>query len=764
MNSLQELNTFGNSTITYTDTRPAAVKFDRINATNQAISVNQHDTHPASPGFQIIDVIRPTDCLPTYTINVSGITGATVTWPVVPSGCTVTNPSTGVYRISGVNSATTWNIVRNPTINLTVSYVGVGTYTCTVTWNSTQTKTSTTTLTVVDIDIFGSNPSDFYFLGGVAGTITGNPVIIDNYSTTWTATVTPSTTSLITSLTSAGSGGTSSFNGTTKVLTIAGTKTQVNSHLNSISYVIPSSTKQDFTFQYGVVNDTLLEGDSRTQQMFTTEILSATRSTETYATNTSTTISNGPLITDALYTGTGNYAMTITPSTTAAVSSFTIGATLNYWPSYTTSGSFDSGSSNDGGGGIPSLAHNTTMTYIAYADSAANSNLGKVLVYTRSGNVISLQQELTPTDYDPQSGSNKLYFGSQIVANSNFNVLAILARGDNLPTETDAEERGAVYIFRRSGTTWTQELRAINTEVDASYYYQHVSISPDGNTFCATNGVNQNGTVRLNFYNYRSGFWYLDSTVTTTGVRQIIGFTDNNYFFVGGPNETASGLSTAGAVFVFKRTADTWAQQTIIYPENPVAGNYFGSISYSRILSDGRISIGSLNGANGIYSLVDGSWTKTSSLAYTYPSVLVPMTSDLVYYTSSDRVYQLQTNTYNSYCFIGDNSLVVSALTPASRYVSSISADGTYIIQWDSYVAGSPSMFVKTSGDPNKISFNNTTKVLTITEVKAQVNTFIDTIVLVPETDYAEDFTLTYSVVTPTSTTDSRTQLVTHTS
>jgi hypothetical protein len=835
MNSLQELNGYGNGTVSYTDNRPAGITFDRVNTTNQLVTINQHDTHQVYTGIEIVEVIRAADCTPTYTVNVSSITGATVSWATVPSGCTVTNPSTGVYRISGVNSKSIWNIVKRPTVSIPANFVGVGSYSATITYNTTQTKTWNVSLTVIDITNMDT-ADDFYFLGGVNGLIVGNPQVIDNYPTTWNVTVTPSTASLITSLTTAGSGGTVSFNGTTKVLSISGTKTQVNSHLNSISYVIPSTTKQDFTLQYVADNVALSEGDSKVQQMYTTEYLSATRASESYTINTLANISNGPLVTDANYTGTGLYTMTITPSDTAAVSSMGSSVAVQYYPrnavgttnitlrqaldnqTYTTiSGSnafvmYESDYSSAGitsgkeirGLGLPDetiissigstfyigpiqyrtlyASNNFTQTttgaqtlamvkltvsnisntralvvspglnYFAYSKQEVN----QVYVYEVSGSEVFLRDTLQPSGH-PSQGVYPLYFGSVVKANTSFDVMAIVAGGDNLPAQGAQVEKGAVYIFRRSGTTWTQELRAINSNTDSNYDYKYVELSPQGNTFVTspvTSSVVANN--RMDFWNYRAElpgeyFWYKDSTITFSEQREIIGFSnDETYFFLASPYTPASGINGAGSVYVYKRTGNTWAQDTIIYPANPVLNGNFGGYG-TRKMPDGTFALGQTNDVTEIYSLVSGTWTRTSTLNYGVPSNSYSMTSDANYYAGEDTVYKLTATGYTKLVYIGDNSLVETA--NSSNYYSYISSDGTKVLQFLVGADSQPKFYYYTDGDPNRISFNATTKVLTMTDTKAFLNERLDTITLTPATDYESNFVLTYSVTTPNSVT-----------
>ena len=95
-----------------------------------------------------------------------------------------------------------------------------------------------------------------YAYGGVTGlTLGASPNLQDQtWAPTWTVTGTPNYTQPIDIVTSSGSGGTFSFNNTTKVITITGTTAQVNSHLDNLNV--------DFTLYYDDVEITWLAVDS----------------------------------------------------------------------------------------------------------------------------------------------------------------------------------------------------------------------------------------------------------------------------------------------------------------------------------------------------------------------------------------------------------------------------------------------------------------------------------------------------------------------
>jgi hypothetical protein len=121
--------------------------------------------------------------------------------------------------------------------------------------NSVDAVTDSRTQVLTNRNIqFFSNPTDynqFYTEDSVLPQdINGHPLITDNAysgSGNYTLEIYPSATIDIVTLASQGVGGTSSFNNTTKVLTIVGTRAQVNSHLPNITVI--TAVDVDYLFQ-----------------------------------------------------------------------------------------------------------------------------------------------------------------------------------------------------------------------------------------------------------------------------------------------------------------------------------------------------------------------------------------------------------------------------------------------------------------------------------------------------------------------------------
>jgi len=108
------------------------------------------------------------------------------------------------------------------------------------------------------------------------------------------------------------------------------------------------------------------------------------------------------------------------------------------------------------------------------AEDLSNSDEGAAYVFTRSGSTWTQQQVLEASD--AQSGDN---FGYAVSISSDGNTAIVGAPYE----DTSASQAGAAYVFTRSGSTWTEQqiLRASNGGGDDNFGTS-VSVSGDGNT------------------------------------------------------------------------------------------------------------------------------------------------------------------------------------------------------------------------------------------------------------------------------------------
>lgn len=187
---------------------------------------------------------------------------------------------------------------------------------------------------------------------------------------------------------------------------------------------------------------------------------------------------------------------------------------------------------------------------------------GAVYVFTRGGNNWSQQAYLKASNPGRSD-----HFGNALALSADGNTLAVAAFWESSgatgvngnQADESIPQAGAVYVFTRSGSTWTQQayVKASNTGAagvggipgDGDQFGFSVALSGDGNTLA------------------------VGATTEDSNASGIDG------------NQADDSAISAGAVYVFARTGSTWSQQAYIKSDSPAAftaGDMFG---YSVALS-----------------------------------------------------------------------------------------------------------------------------------------------------------------------------------
>ena len=187
---------------------------------------------------------------------------------------------------------------------------------------------------------------------------------------------------------------------------------------------------------------------------------------------------------------------------------------------------------------------------------------------------------------------------------------------------------GAVYVFTRSGATWSQQayVKASNTDRNDEFG-SSVVLSADGSTLVvsamdessAAAGINGNqsdnsaGSSGAAYVFTRSGtVWSQQAYVKASnpGMADFFGksialSSDGAILAVGAFDESSSargingdqdndGALYSGAVYVFTRSGTVWSQQKYVKPSNTSPVDLFGSSV--ALSSDGSILVGGASG------------------------------------------------------------------------------------------------------------------------------------------------------------------------
>lgn len=241
-------------------------------------------------------------------------------------------------------------------------------------------------------------------------------------------------------------------------------------------------------------------------------------------------------------------------------------------------------------------------------DSSTGANSGAVYIYRRSSGSTWVQEAYIKAS-NTGAGDN---FGFHVaLAGDN---LAVGAPGESSATtgvngsqiDDNATASGAVYIFQRTGTSWAQKayIKASNTNVGDTFGHR-VSLSGDRLAVVALgedslakgiggsqtdNGAPDSGAVYV--FRRTSTSWIQEAYIkaSNTGTNDEFGFDmnlDGEALVVGARSEdsgatgvngsqTDNSAGDAGAVYVFRRTSTSWAQEAYIKASNTDAGDNFG--------------------------------------------------------------------------------------------------------------------------------------------------------------------------------------------
>ncbi len=256
---------------------------------------------------------------------------------------------------------------------------------------------------------------------------------------------------------------------------------------------------------------------------------------------------------------------------------------------------------------------NHTGTFaIMPAGNALAPDSGAVYVYNRSGTAWTQQAYIKAAHVDPAD-----LFGFALALSRDGNTMVVGAwyesgggtgtTGD--PADNSSFASGAAYVFKRSGTNWTQQayLKASNADV-GDWFGLSVAISADGNTVAVgafseasntgadpfDNSAANAGAVYV--YTQSAGVWstqaYLKAPVPETGDNFGVFLAlsgDGNTLAIGMHGDDSNHTGTfsvmpvdnslaanSGAVFVFTRTAGAWAQQAYLKASNARSPARFG--------------------------------------------------------------------------------------------------------------------------------------------------------------------------------------------
>jgi hypothetical protein len=286
--------------------------------------------------------------------------------------------------------------------------------------------------------------------------------------------------------------------------------------------------------------------------------------------------------------------------------------------------------------GAPGEDSDTAGVNTTPNDDGSADNSGAVYVFTSAGGTWSQQAYIKANN---TSAGDR--FGNSVSLAADGNTLAIGAvsedsnsTGVNSTPNDDgtADDSGAVYVFTRAGSTWSQQayIKAGNAGANDSFGHS-VSLAADGDTLGVVANLEDSATVGVNpmtndiaadsgaayVFVRAGGAWSQQAYIkaSNTGARDRFGNSislaaDGNTLAVGATDEDSgtSGVNTtpnddgsaddSGAVYVFTRAGVTWSQQAYIKASNTGTGDRFGN-SVSLAADGNTLAVGATDEDSG---------------------------------------------------------------------------------------------------------------------------------------------------------------------
>ncbi|MCP4358663.1 MAG: hypothetical protein GY796_11650, partial [Chloroflexi bacterium] len=207
----------------------------------------------------------------------------------------------------------------------------------------------------------------------------------------------------------------------------------------------------------------------------------------------------------------------------------------------------------------------------AYRDDDNGSESGSAYVFTRSGTTWSQQQKLTASD-----GAADDEFGRSVAVDGNTAVISAHRDDDN------GSGSGSAYVFTRSGTTWSQQQKLTASDGAAGDWFAW-SVAVDSDT--AVIGAfldDDNGSGSGSVYIFtRSGTtWSQQQKLTASdgAVDDEFGFSvavDGDTVVIGAYWDDDNG-GASGSTYVFTRSGIIWSQRQKLTASDGAGGDWFG--------------------------------------------------------------------------------------------------------------------------------------------------------------------------------------------
>jgi FG-GAP repeat len=250
----------------------------------------------------------------------------------------------------------------------------------------------------------------------------------------------------------------------------------------------------------------------------------------------------------------------------------------------------------------------------APTDDGAAQDSGSAYVFVRSSTSWSQEAKLVPLDPDLEDE-----FGSAVALSGDTAAFGV-ANADDAGASS-----GAAYVFTRSGTTWTQEAKIVPADSAAGDAFG-TSIALSGDTLAVGAPSDDDAGMSSGavYVFTRSGTtWSQQAKLVPAGLGAIdfLGTAvalEGDTLLAGAPFDDDAALN-AGAVYVLARAGTTWTQQAKLVAPDAAASDFLGSalaLRGDRAIAGagGADPAGDASGAAYVFQRAGTAWSEDAKL------------------------------------------------------------------------------------------------------------------------------------------------------
>ena len=267
----------------------------------------------------------------------------------------------------------------------------------------------------------------------------------------------------------------------------------------------------------------------------------------------------------------------------------------------------------DNFGSSLSVSYDATRAVIgSSAHDSAGANAGAAYVYSRSGTTWTLEQKLVASD----ALANAAFGTSVSLASTNGDVIIVGTPSDNPTGNPGTLNSGSVYVFTRTSTTWTQQVKKHASDAAPNDIFgSSVSLSDDGTRWAvgapgkdsSSGSLTNTGGVYV-FYGSGASWTQETNKIPAAAVsNDEVGY---GVIISGDGSRVYVGSSIQNAVYTYVRVDTTWTEYDIVTASDKTSGDLFGLRGLAASSTGLKLIIGAQNKTSGtgkayIFNAVD---------------------------------------------------------------------------------------------------------------------------------------------------------------